>query len=481
MRLLHPSFLFALFITCSMQVVAQSTCDHALYFTGNDSYIDCGPGSNFQVEGQLTVTAWVKLDSPSTPYPQYVAGNIDLNTLAGFELAVQNGALQCSIRDTAVGTRSFSVHPVVSGVWTHLAFTYKVGGRFIGYINGNVALDIPASNARIGDNGSTRFIIGGAPWNGDTLNLQGMVDEVRVYNIERSASQIREDMRISLNGPQAGLAGYWKLSEGNGSFTADLSGNGHHGTLSGTAPPVWTPAEGPYGDGVGVLRICAASGPLPFPGTWMELDFPMTSLDTFVVSRINCHPNIMPAGAVNYSDVYWVIDRYGIPTLPSFDMVFSLPSGTVDISDQLVPANLLLFQRHGFSVASWGSVTSASWASALLSSVRFTNPQVTGQLLLGTNGNSVLEIPSVMEEGVDVLCYPNPASTGCLLQLDHPVTQPTPVQLFDSSGRNVFSAIVPTGTDHGFISTSGIGNGVYLLQVQVDHRFLYRRILVLHP
>lgn len=37
-----------------------------------------------------------------------------------------------------------------------------------------------------------------------------------------------------------GIVGWWKFSEGSGSTTADSSGNGNTGTLSGAAPPTWT-------------------------------------------------------------------------------------------------------------------------------------------------------------------------------------------------------------------------------------------------
>ncbi|MEY4595107.1 MAG: hypothetical protein RIQ47_1517, partial [Bacteroidota bacterium] len=32
----------------------QSNCDYAINFPGTSSYVDCGPGSGYNAEGQLT-------------------------------------------------------------------------------------------------------------------------------------------------------------------------------------------------------------------------------------------------------------------------------------------------------------------------------------------------------------------------------------------------------------------------------------------
>lgn len=456
---------------------AQPACDHALSFSGNGTYVDCGPGSNFQVEGELTVEAWVKLDSVLSP--QYIAGNIDLNTWAGFEMAVQNGALNCTIRDTAVGTRGFSVHTVPYATWTHLAFTYKVGGRFIGYINGKVALNLPASNARIGDNGATHFRIGSAPWSGDSLNAHGLIDEVRVYNMERSVSMIREDMRMLVNGPQTGLVGYWRLSEGTGNFTADLSGHGHDGTLMGTgsALPLWSPSEGPYGSGNSVLRVCTSAGNLSFPATWLDMEFPLTSLDTFVVSRIDCHPNQMPVGSTVFSDVYWVVDRYGVPSVPVFDYVFRMPAGTVGQTDENNPTNLEMYRRGGFSIGPWAAVLPASAASATQATIRFTAPQVTGQLMIGTIGNSLLEVPSIGSADFWQV-YPNPASNEVNIRLMGAAPQDVPVRLSDMFGRCLVETDIPAGQRSLVLTLGSVNAGCHRLEMMWNGRWFSRKLMV---
>ena len=63
--------------------------------------------------------------------------------------------------------------------------------------------------------------------------LGGQLDEVRIWNRLRSASQIRADMFRPLVGSETGLVGYWTFDND----LADVSGNGNNGAWATTAPP----------------------------------------------------------------------------------------------------------------------------------------------------------------------------------------------------------------------------------------------------
>jgi hypothetical protein len=83
--------------------------------------------------------------------------------------------------------------------------------------------------------------------------FNGIIDEVRIWNIARDLSSIREDMYRPLQGNETGLISYWQFNEGFGSITGDSVG-GNIGTLHymenadwimSTAPiPFYTISEG---------------------------------------------------------------------------------------------------------------------------------------------------------------------------------------------------------------------------------------------
>ena len=61
--------------------------------------------------------------------------------------------------------------------------------------------------------------------------FDGLIDEVRLWNIIRTESEIQAAMNTSLQGNESGLAGYWNFEDD----AKDLSPNGNDGTLIGQA------------------------------------------------------------------------------------------------------------------------------------------------------------------------------------------------------------------------------------------------------
>jgi len=67
--------------------------------------------------------------------------------------------------------------------------------------------------------------------------FQGDIDDVRLWNVLRSAGEIQSDMFNSLGGNETGLVGYWTFDDSTrsgASVAADYTHDGgHHGTISG--------------------------------------------------------------------------------------------------------------------------------------------------------------------------------------------------------------------------------------------------------
>jgi len=79
---------------------------------------------------------------------------------------------------------------------------------------------------------------------GGTLNFNGTLDEVRIYNRALSPAEIR-----ALYDFAPGPAAYWNFEEGTGLSANDISGNANTGTLGiGSSAPTWT--NGKYGKGL---------------------------------------------------------------------------------------------------------------------------------------------------------------------------------------------------------------------------------------
>jgi hypothetical protein len=112
------------------------------------------------------------------------------------------------------------------GRWYHLAGTYD--GRVMTiYVNGEKAQSAPARGALLVDD--SELVIGkGDPEYSGGEYFHGLIDEVRLWNVARSAEQIRSAMTGSLTGQEAGLVAYWNFE---GDSAEDRSTHHNDGDL----------------------------------------------------------------------------------------------------------------------------------------------------------------------------------------------------------------------------------------------------------
>lgn len=114
--------------------------------------------------------------------------------------------------------------PATNG-WHHFAITFNGtqtrwhwNGVAIGNPRTSVGVNVVAANHRIGARLNAEF-------------FHGLMDEVRIWNVARSAADITADFRRELNGNEPGLVAYWNF-EGN---LGDRAGGNNNGTAVGNA------------------------------------------------------------------------------------------------------------------------------------------------------------------------------------------------------------------------------------------------------
>jgi hypothetical protein len=122
-----------------------------------------------------------------------------------------------------------------AGGWVHVAATYD-GGLFHGFVNGNEMGSHPLTAALITVQTPVRIA-----WSPFTdAHFDGMIDEVRLWNVARTGDEIKQTMSERLTGNEGWLVGYWRFDEGSGTIAHDSSTKGHDGTLE--LGPVWVPS-----------------------------------------------------------------------------------------------------------------------------------------------------------------------------------------------------------------------------------------------
>lgn len=216
----------------------------ALNLDGNDDYVDVGTLEG--LSGAMTIEAWVKFDSYSgahawTRVVDFGQGQDDDNILIGADGIT--GKLAFHIRQGAVveGFTSEAVLPL--GEWVHVAASTD-GTTGSLYINGvKQPLDYNGSGADLGGALSAPIhsalnvardssFIGNSNWTAES-STDGQIDEVRVWNVQRTDAEIAANYDRTLNGDEEGLYAYWSFDEAAGVVVHDQSGNGRDGTILG--------------------------------------------------------------------------------------------------------------------------------------------------------------------------------------------------------------------------------------------------------
>ncbi|UCD38312.1 MAG: right-handed parallel beta-helix repeat-containing protein, partial [Fidelibacterota bacterium] len=173
-----------------------------------------------KANNQITMEAWVFLTDPPEP------GEIDW--IVARPYADKWGYSSALVIDNTRGSDDprfvFSVtdgvsevesaidlNPVASGEWFHLAGTYD-GANVRLYVNGTSVMTVASSLSL--DNVDGGFFIGAHRVSRASNRFEGLVDEVRVWNIALSGNDILEiagKPDTSLSGAETGLDGYWPL------------------------------------------------------------------------------------------------------------------------------------------------------------------------------------------------------------------------------------------------------------------------------
>jgi hypothetical protein len=133
--------------------------------------------------------------------------------------------------------------------WLHVAMTWDGANTTLRtYVNGALRITTKSGNATKLITTASPFYLGCNPPYYGCFN--GLVDELRIWNVTRSDTEVMNAYNKALVGNETGLVGYWKFDEAPGSLTAADSVTtpghiAHAGTLmaatAGAVPTFVTP------------------------------------------------------------------------------------------------------------------------------------------------------------------------------------------------------------------------------------------------
>lgn len=164
----------------------------------------------------MTAELWIKRLSDEWPFYENLYFKARSTGDGSFELGVWSdfqiyGRLVTTDTDQYYGTWMGTGVKLEKGKWTHIAMTYdsaKTTDNWRLYVNGNLMAKQTLTGTIVTDQG--RLLVGDPnPWGGSGI---AEVDEVRLWNVARTAQQINAKMRSPLQGNETGLIVYLNLN-----------------------------------------------------------------------------------------------------------------------------------------------------------------------------------------------------------------------------------------------------------------------------
>jgi hypothetical protein len=210
----------------------------SLRLDGSSAYADVAAGPELNLTSNWTVEAWFKDGDPNGYHHDYrtLIDKGDGIGDAPFFVLIGNGNVLAGQRSRGTNyplTSSIDYDATRANAWQHVAATFESSTRVMTlYING-MRVASQALGGRSGGNTLPLQIGRQGPSTGKYF--LGGIDDVRVWNVVRTASEIQLNYRRELTAPAPGLVANWQFNTLTGGLTSNLLSSSPGATLRGAA------------------------------------------------------------------------------------------------------------------------------------------------------------------------------------------------------------------------------------------------------
>lgn len=230
-----------------LAVKATAESNQVASFDGNGDFITVASSPDLMPTSEITIETWIyPLANNNNQNAHFLSkgdgGNISSDRSYELQWLTDKGTyvgFSIFLGSSIWGYISAAVPP---SEWTHVAVTFSSNSGLLQlYRNGSLVASttsdasgsIPLINQSLRQT-SQPLVFGAYPPHTDTF-ATGMMDEIRIWNIARSSSDIYRDLNRYLSGTEPNLVAYWSFEDGS---ATDITGHGHTGTFIGDTTTV---------------------------------------------------------------------------------------------------------------------------------------------------------------------------------------------------------------------------------------------------
>ena len=242
--LIKKAALPLLLMVCSCDDSPSNSADSnmALMLDGNDDKLVVQSTEDLKlVSKSFTIESWVS----ATPnqYYQTILEKRSLPVVGDYWLGLdRTGVWRFTAGSYDIDLRAEDV--VEAGRKYHVAGVFDLdAAKAYLYVDGNLVASSSVSNAGGMKSTDAPLYIGASKADASVdENLQGNLDDVRIWSTARTQTEIISTMNSRLSGTEPGLTAYWNFDQGKTASVVDRAGKGHAAAVAGD--PVWI--ESPF-------------------------------------------------------------------------------------------------------------------------------------------------------------------------------------------------------------------------------------------
>ena len=327
---------------------------NALTFDGADDYVDCG--SSININGSsFTIEVWAKRASTSAANLHFFSLGSPANNQGLHVRWQSNNTLRFAFWNNDYDISGLTIDLN----WHHYAFAYNAStntkrvyldGKLVGSDNSNPNDFLGSGKFKIG------VLVDGIG-NGNLEPWYGNMDEIRVWGVELTQTQIRDWMckKVTSSHPNwSNLLAYYKCDEGVGTSLSDSKGS-NAGTL--TNGTTWITSDVPLGDQATWLASASAGSSVNIAHTnGDDLTATITSgTADLMVAYFSVSPpinNTPPPSFIQLSEVNY----YGVKLFGNTSAVYTAVYNYEGHPGIINEANLGLARRSG-NTSNWVDAT----------------------------------------------------------------------------------------------------------------------------
>ena len=315
--------------------------------------------------------------------------------------------------------------------WYHIAVTSTKGNVTRLYVNG-VQID-SYTNANTTTWPGT-FTLGAIRPVRPTsiLPYQGLIDEVRVWNVIRTQSEILANMNVPVSPSSTGLVAYWKFDEISGTTAYDAAGTAQNGTL----------ANGAF-----------------FVASDLTLPIQLSSFTATITSQY-------------FVQLHWVTqsetDALGYMIYRSQDNNLE---NAIQVSPLINATNTTTQVSYAYTDSEVSPGTWFYWLQSLDLNGAF---QFHGPVMATVTTEQGGDAPGIiLSTGISNV-YPNPFNPNLNIQFNLKDSQPVTIRIYNTRGQIVHSAELgnrEAGIHNLNWDANGQSAGIYLIRMQAGDKF----------